>query len=116
MRKKYLTDKKGWWNFVLPCDVDADGDIDFIAGNHGFNSRLKASEKEPVRLYFTDFDGNDKKEQVLTYYLDGKEIPFATKDELQKQMPVLKKSFCMRKILQRPSEDVFQKKLKEQKF
>jgi hypothetical protein len=30
---------------------------------------------------------------VLTYYLQGKQIPFATKDELQKQMPVMKKKF-----------------------
>jgi hypothetical protein len=44
-------------------------------------------------LYFNDFDDNGKKEQVLTYYLDGHEIPFANKDELQKQIPVIKKRF-----------------------
>ncbi len=91
--KKVLTDKKGWWNFVLPYDIDNDGDIDLIAGNLGLNSRLKASEKEPVKLYFNDFDNNEKKEQVLTYYLKGKEIPFANKAELEKQMPFLKKKF-----------------------
>jgi hypothetical protein len=93
LTRKELTDKKGWWNFVLPCDVDKDGDIDLIAGNLGLNSRLKASAKQPVRLYYNDFDGNGKKEQVLTYYLEGKEIPFANKAELEKQMPVLKKKF-----------------------
>ncbi|MBC7629634.1 MAG: VCBS repeat-containing protein [Ferruginibacter sp.] len=91
--KKILTDKNGWWNFILPVDIDIDGDIDLIAGNLGLNSRLKASDKEPLRLYFNDFDGNGKKEQVLTYYLEGKEIPFANKVELEKQMPVLKKKF-----------------------
>jgi hypothetical protein len=91
--KKELTDKKGWWNFVLPCDIDKDGDIDLIAGNLGLNSRLKASQKQPVRLYYNDFDGNGKKEQVLTYYVEGKEIPFANKAELEKQMPFLKKKF-----------------------
>lgn len=91
--KKILTDKNGWWNFILPVDIDNDGDIDLIAGNLGLNSRLKASDKEPLRLYFNDFDGNGKKEQVLTYYLEGKEIPFANKVELEKQMPVLKKKF-----------------------
>ena len=30
---------------------------------------------------------------MLTYYLDGHEIPFANKDELQKQIPVIKKRF-----------------------
>src|SRR5690606_40893880 len=51
------------------------------------------SAKEPVRLYFNDFDNNDKKEQILTYYVQGKEIPFASKDELQKQMPLLKNKY-----------------------
>jgi hypothetical protein len=88
-----LTDKNGWWNFILPVDIDNDGDIDLIAGNLGLNSRLKASDKEPLRLYFNDFDDNGKKEQVLTYYLEGKEIPFANKIELEKQMPILKKKF-----------------------
>ena len=34
-----------------------------------------------------------KKNKYLTYYLGGKEIPFANKAELEKQMPVLKKKF-----------------------
>ena len=91
--RKTLTDKKGWWNFVLPVDIDNDGDIDLIAGNLGLNSRLKASEKEPVKLYYNDFDDNGRKEQVLTYFLQGREIPFANKDELQRQLPTLKKKF-----------------------
>ena len=62
-------------------------------GNLGLNSRLKASEKEPVRLYYYDFDGNGKKDQILSYYLNGRELPFANKDELQKQMPSLNKKF-----------------------
>jgi len=91
--KNLITNKKGWWNFALPCDIDRDGDIDFIAGNLGLNSRLKASDKEPVRLFYSDFDENGKHEQILTYYLAGREIPFANKDELQKQLPYLKKKF-----------------------
>ncbi|MEO6221489.1 MAG: VCBS repeat-containing protein [Ginsengibacter sp.] len=91
--KKVLTDKKGWWSFMLPCDVDNDGDIDLIAGNLGLNSRLKASAKQPVKIYYNDFDDSGKKEQLLTYYLGGKEIPFASKAELEKQMPFLKKKF-----------------------
>ena len=92
--KTVLSDKKGWWNFMLPVDADNDGDVDLIVGNLGTNSRLKASEKEPVKMYYNDFDGNGKKEQVLTYFLNGKEIPFANKAELEKQMPsVMKKKF-----------------------
>ncbi len=91
--KKELTDKKGWWNFVLPVDVDNDGDIDLIAGNLGLNSRLQATAAQPVQLYFNDFDDNGKKEQVLTYFVKNKEVTFSSKDELQRQVPMLKKKF-----------------------
>lgn len=91
--KKVLTNKKGWWNFVLPYDINNDGNIDLVCGNLGLNNRLKASDKEPVQLYYNDFDDNDKKEQIVTYFLKGKEIPFANKAELEKQIPGLKKKF-----------------------
>ncbi len=97
--KKILTDKKGWWNFILPVDLDNDGNIDLIAGNLGLNSRLKATASEPVRLYYADFDESGRKSQILTYYLKGRELPFANKAELERQMPSLKSVFYMRKIL-----------------
>jgi len=92
-KKQMLTNKKGWWNFVLPVDINHDDNFDLIAGNQGLNNFLPASQSEPVRLYFNDFDDNGKKEQVLTYYLDGHEIPFANKEELQRQIPLIKKRF-----------------------
>jgi enediyne biosynthesis protein E4 len=92
-QKQVLTDKKGWWNFVLPYDFDGDGDIDLIAGNLGENSRLKASQKEPVKMYYYDFDGNGTSEQILTYYVADKEILFTGKGDLDKQLPFLKKKF-----------------------
>jgi hypothetical protein len=113
--KKQLTDKKGWWNFLLPVDVDNDGDIDLIAGNLGLNSKLRASEKQPVSMYYDDFDENGKKEQVLTYYIAGKEIPFATKQELEKQMPYLRKKYLHAEEFAKTSmSDLFgEKKLRE---
>lgn len=91
--KKILCGKKGWWNFVLPVDVNNDGKVDLISGNFGLNSRLKASAKEPVRMYYNDFDNNGTKEQILTYYVGGKEIPFGNIKDLEKQIPSLKNRF-----------------------
>ncbi len=95
--RRKLIDKHGWWNFVLPYDFDNDGDIDILAGNLGLNSRLKASEEQPIRMYYNDFDANGTKEQLLTYYIDDKEIPFANKHELETQLPYLKKDFLLAK-------------------
>ncbi|MDQ3551060.1 MAG: VCBS repeat-containing protein, partial [Bacteroidota bacterium] len=91
--KKEISGKKGWWNHALALDVDGDGDLDIVAFNTGLNNRLNPTSEHPVRLYYNDFDGNGKKEQLLTYYLKSREIPFANKMELEKQMPVLKKKF-----------------------
>jgi enediyne biosynthesis protein E4 len=114
-QKQLLTDKKGWWNFVLPYDFDSDGDIDLIAGNLGENSRLKASQKQPVKLYYNDFDGNGKSEQILTYYVANREIPFTGKTDLDRQLPFLKKKFLYAKDFAQASViDLFeQKKLSE---
>ena len=91
--KKVLTDKLGWWTFVLPVDVNADGKIDLIAGNLGLNNRFKATLNTPLSLYYNDFDDNGKNEQFITYFVNNTEIPFANKDELTKQLPSLKKKF-----------------------
>jgi enediyne biosynthesis protein E4 len=97
LERRQLSQEKGWWNFVLPVDVNGDGLVDIIAGNLGRNSRLHASRNAPVRLYYNDFDGNGKYEQMLTYYLAGKEVPFYNKAEMERQMPDIKKRFLYAK-------------------
>ena len=92
-QRKIMSASKGWWNCVKPVDIDNDGDVDFILGNLGENSRIKASQQEPVRLYYGDFDDNGTKEQVMSFYQGGVEVPFSNKAELEKQMPGLKKKF-----------------------
>ncbi len=95
--KRPITSEKGWWNFTYTQDFDLDGDLDIIAGNLGLNSRLKASASEPVKLYVHDFDKNGTTDQLLTYYLGGKEILFSNKIETQKQFPLMKKKFLLAK-------------------
>ncbi len=92
-RSLSIDDSKGWWNTINVADFDRDGDLDFVVGNWGLNTRLKASIKEPIRLYRNDFDGNGKIDPILTYFYNGLEITLASKDELVKQLPHLNKKY-----------------------
>ncbi|MEY2793731.1 MAG: hypothetical protein RJA76_1723, partial [Bacteroidota bacterium] len=96
-KQKSIDSAKGWWSAVKVLDIDLDGDQDILAGNVGLNARLKPSEKQPVRLYLGDFDANQKYDQVLSYYLEDVEIPFANKMEMEKQFPLIKKQFIYAK-------------------
>ena len=83
----------GWWNTLEAVDIDRDGDMDLIAGNFGLNSKLKATKEEPVVLYSKDFDSDGTIDPIITYFKNGKEMIFATRDELVAQIPSLQKRF-----------------------
>ena len=61
------SDLKGWWNTIHKADLDGDGDLDFIVGNHGLNSRFKASKEQPITLFSKDFDKNGFIDPVLAF-------------------------------------------------
>ena len=105
-----LENTEGWWNTLEAKDYDEDGDLDFVFGNLGLNSKLKASDKEPVRLYVSDFDDNGTTECVLSHYMEGKEYPFYTRDEMTKQLPYLKKRYLSyQKFGEATIKDIFNK-------
>ncbi|MBU2947798.1 VCBS repeat-containing protein [Zobellia uliginosa] len=83
----------GWWNTIEYGDFDNDGDIDLVAGNLGLNSKLRATQKEPVQMYYADFDKNGWPEGVTTHFVNGKEHVFSSKSLLEKQMVYLRKKF-----------------------
>jgi enediyne biosynthesis protein E4 len=108
--KQKLINEKGWWNNIELTEFGGDDDLILFVGNLGLNSRLKASVKEPVRMYYNDFDDNDSKEQILTYYLDGREIAFHNMADMFSQLPHLKKKFLYARDFAKASlEDLFTK-------
>ncbi|CAM4186109.1 VCBS repeat-containing protein [Zobellia nedashkovskayae] len=89
-----LNNLKGWWNTIEAADLDNDGDLDFILGNHGLNSRFKASVSKPITLWSKDFDQNGFVDPILTFKADnGKDYPFALRHSLIEQMKGLTKKF-----------------------
>ena len=85
-----ITDSEGWWNTITADDFDNDGDMDFVLGNFGLNSQLKASISEPASLYVKDFDGNGSLDPILCSYIMGEEYPAFSKDDLVEQLNGLK--------------------------
>jgi len=102
-----LSTATGWWNSLTPGDFDSDGDIDYIAGNLGLNARMRATPTEPVRMYAGDFDNNGFYDAIPTIYIPenmGNETPgprkeytFHGRDDLIKQMIVMRKRFPLYK-------------------
>ena len=88
-----VSDDLGWWNHVNVADFDGDGVLDILAGNLGMNSKLKPTKSTPVTYYVNDMDDNGALDQILTYYVEGKEVLLAPHAELLKQIPSLKKKF-----------------------
>lgn len=83
----------GWWNCIKAADLDNDGDIDFVLGNLGLNSKFRANAIHPASLFVNDFDKNGTKECVTAYYKSNKMYPYYLKGDMVAQMPSLKKRF-----------------------
>lgn len=88
----------GWWNRIYADDMDGDGDLDLIIGNCGLNTQFHVSEKEPMTLYYKDFDNNGSIDPLLCYFIGGISYPAASLDDLTDQLPILKKKFLEYKL------------------
>lgn len=83
----------GWWKSIELDDLDGDGDQDIIAGNMGLNHRMETSELYPITLISKDFDENGSQDPVLSFFHEGKLFPYASRDAMIGQVPVLKKRY-----------------------
>jgi len=89
--KSNLTELSGFWNAVSCVDLNNDGKKDLVFGNKGTNTTYKASAKNPMRLFVNDFDNNGTIEQIATRSINGKDMPLNLKQDVAKQIPLIKK-------------------------
>lgn len=89
--KTNISDNYGWWQTIAAADVNNDGKQDLILGNIGENFYLSPSAKEPVKLWMNDFDKNGEMDKVMSYTINGKDMPVFLKRDMEDQMPGLKK-------------------------
>ena len=86
-------EQNGMWQSLSQLNGKGGAGTTLLAGNWGLNSALGTpSPDEPLRLYSEDVDGNGKRETLLTYVRQGREITVADKDELIAQIPSLKRN------------------------
>lgn len=109
----------GLWHTLAVGDVNGDGRPDIIAGNHGINSRLHASESAPLELHVNDFDGNGRAEQILVQATSDPlgnidRAPLVLRDDLVKQLPGLRKILPRyHDYASRSFEDIFPEEVRE---
>jgi enediyne biosynthesis protein E4 len=88
-----LSGTNGWWNTVAAVDLTGDGRKNLVLGNLGLNSYIKASPKEPARMYVNDFFHNGTLEQILTFYKNGVSYPLAGRDEFVRMFSQLRSKY-----------------------
>jgi len=84
---------KGLWQRITPFDMGNDGDMDYLLGNWGLNSKFKASERYPMKMYYGDIDENGSTETILAIEKGGKYYTLEGLDGLSRQLISLRKKF-----------------------
>ena len=88
-----LESETGWWNSIVGSDFDKDGDIDYVVGNQGLNTKFKVSPETPLEIYSQDFDENQGLDIVLAVRDSGEVFPVRGRECSSQQIPEIEEKF-----------------------
>jgi len=109
-----LDNEKGWWQSAIITDADGDGKADLIAGNWGDNNKYNVTGTQPLYAYNNDVDNDGKNDLILSYFYKGKYYPFRPKNDLEQELPFLKKEFLSyQKMADKTTTEIFKGKLSD---
>jgi hypothetical protein len=107
-----LEQASGLWGSITAADFDQDGDMDFVAGNMGKNTLLRANSKQPVEVLHGDLDGNGVYDVFPFVYFQNAEgtpisAPLFGKDDTHKQMNSTRPRFVYYKDFGKVTQEGF---------
>ncbi|WP_108808545.1 VCBS repeat-containing protein [Aquimarina spinulae] len=89
-----LQHTSGWYFTIHPTDIDSDGDIDYLIGNMGQNTKFHPTKDKPLHIYTKDFDQNQSLDIILSKESKtGLLLPVRGKQCSSEQLPMLKNKF-----------------------
>jgi enediyne biosynthesis protein E4 len=100
----------GLWQSLSAFDVDKDGDNDYVLGNWGLNSKFKASDDAPLKMYYGDIDENGQTETIVAIEKAGRYYPLDGLDLIASQIASLRKTFTSyHEFAGKSMEEIFSK-------
>lgn len=88
-----LLKTSGQWSALAVTDIDGDGDTDIVGGNAGLNTQYKPSADEPMTMHVGDFDSNGNIDPIISYFIQSKSYPMASRDELLDHIRALRNKY-----------------------
>ena len=109
-----LEELTGWWQSVSVADLDQDGKPDLLAGNWGLNNKYNVTKSQPLHAYNSDLDKDGNPDLILSYFYKGNHYPFRPKNDLEQELPYLKKEWLSyQKMADKTTDEIFKGRIME---